>query len=785
MPQTPISITTQFNSSTPATMYTVPAGRQAVVNSVLCSSVIGGYPSVTINKVSGGVQYPIVVGAVTGYAAATASNYNTPQNQTLNLLNGPVTLGANESLSISTSTTAAYKFPTNITPTTNPNWRIQNIAYFSSGVYVAVGWDASTGFGLIVTSSDGTNWTKQTFNNLVQLTDVAFNGSNTYIVVGTGNGGNIWYSNNLTSWTGVSAFSADMYCATFGNSRFVVGGQGGRIWHSTDALSWTSAILTINTRNLTNDVNSILTVGSNWAFGTSGVYYYSSNLVTAVTPYYIIDTAGNATSASFWSINSAGTVISGLGIPSSQTTSSIYYSTNQGKSWTASNLSALSNLPTQRTQIMSFNNGSTVAWMSYHPGNSRYLASSDGINWTSQNYTGSYGSNTDTWYSTNLWGVNNANGNSFLSYIPSASVIAILTANSSGVLNLSLSFASDNTYVNPTYGYGMQACGNGNSNGWLAVSVSAANGQYAAGWYGSSVSNGANNQFVDYLYFIPSYSYTTCMCYRPATSGFIYGTATGYLLTSDSQTGAPTTYVSRPFTNSIAGIATAGNTATSRIVVLYSSGATAFSTDQGQTWTTGNSIPSSAAFGTTFYQTAPAIQYANGAWIAVNNNGQFFYSSDASNWTGNPVNISSIYSLNNNNVMLLNNALAYTAGTSVDDIVFSNTTTNFQGFASVRRAAYVSGTYIVAASNNILTSTNLSTWSSVTSSATTINNQNFVVLGSQSGTGAIAYSGTGSNIVVSSARRSVSGDNAYFGIPTAITTALNVGFATAGIVEIS
>jgi len=173
MAQTPISATSLVGSTTPTTLYTVPAGATAVVKSVLTSSLIGGFPIMTVNKVTGGTTYPIVVEQVSGYNSS--NNYQAVKSN--NLLSGPITLTAGQSLSVSTTTSPAYKFPTTYSPTTNPGQRVNNINYLN-GQYIAVGYDNSVQLGLVLTSPDGITWTARTpGDTTVTLLSISWSGA--------------------------------------------------------------------------------------------------------------------------------------------------------------------------------------------------------------------------------------------------------------------------------------------------------------------------------------------------------------------------------------------------------------------------------------------------------------------------------------------------------------------------------------------------------------------------------------------------------------------------------
>ena len=784
MAQTPISASVAFNSSTPTTIYTVPAGRTAVVKSVLSTSVVGGFANVTINKVSSGVTYPIVVNAVTGYAATSGTGFAYPASDTLNLLQGPITLAAGDALSISTSTTASYKFPTNISPTTNPYQRISNIEYFN-GTYVAVGSDTSTGFGLILTSTDAITWTKQTFNFAIDLTDIAYDGTTNYVVVGRNNASKLYYSTNLTSWTQQAAPNGvDMYCITFGNSKFVAGGAGGNTWYSNTSAptAWTNF-----QANTGDAINSVLTIGTTWAFGSTGFYTYTSNFSSFTTPY-LFRYLGNATNQGWIDVNSAGKIFLGNATdsPSNEPNGSIWQSTNQGASFTSIDFTALTPRPQDPVKPYCFGNGSYVAFSEVHNYSlSRYLRSSDGVTWVADAYTGPLSTEGGiSFYGNNFFGAISSRSTLF-NYL-SSNKLLFLAVSSSGVLTDTNNFVNNQDNVYGT-GYGtFVPIGNQFSGAWVTASVSVANADRCAQFYGSTTSNGSNAQFVASVYTLSSWGNPSCGTSVPATNGFLLGTTTGYVMRSNDTTNSynPQNGTVRPFGSiSINGMAKSGHTSTSRIVYITAQGHTAYSLDQGSSWTVGGRINSS--FGQTYMGSGQPLFYNGGYFVAIDSFGAIYYSTNSIEWFGNPTSIQYMGTVNSKNIMVRASAgIAYTNGTSLDGFVYAAQSIDFGIFPSIRRVEYVNSTYIIGRSNSLVTSTDLSTFTATSLVATQLNNQLYV---SPQGSSALslAYSGTGNNLVVGAAVRAPTADNVSISQPTPLSTALSVGVTTAGIVEIS
>lgn len=770
MAQTPKSVSAYIGSTVPTTLYTVPTGATAVVNSALTSSLIGGYASMTINKVSNGVTYPLVVNAISGYDPST----NYPQNSTLNLLNGPVTLTAGDVISASTSTTGQYKFPATLTPTTNVGQRINNMNYLN-GRYIAVGYDNTAGLGLILTSTDGITWTKQTFPYYMVITDIGFDGTN-YVVCGSGNLGYIYYSTNLSSWTQVSmGTTQNMYCITYGNSKWVAAGASGAVVYATTPSSWTYTSIPTSA-----NISAVLVIGTNFCFGSDNAYLYTSDFSTYVKPYVPPNTPNTSNQ---FSMDATGRLYSTTSFnPQNDPTRSLYTSTNNAKTFTAVDLSALSNRPVNYGFPYSFSNGVTMYWQWDHSGSSYYLYTTNGTTWATGNYSGTYGAATETFYSTNLFGLYGGTSyNSIVNWLGSSFVLLFVNVASNGTTT-GFAFASGNQYVDPN-GYGALVCaGNPTQGTWMALGYNPSNSAFFNYWYGGNTTTGSNSTYTNNAYYINSYGTPICAIGRPGGNGYIVGSSNGYVGWTTASTGGFGNFRRPLGTTSIVGMIASGNTTASKIVVLYSNGQNAYSTDQGVTWTAGNSI--NQAFYQGAFQSGGVLQYANGVFIAYSYaTGSFYYSTDGANWIGNPFNITNMYTLNSNNVFLQSTSLTYTTGTNPDTFIQGGTYPS-GGSPSVRRMTYVNGTYFIGGQNVLSQSTDLQTWTTNSFSGQQINNQLYYSNYANSNV-SIAYSGSGTSFVIGNSLRNVSSDNVSFGQPTAVANALVVGSTTLGIVEIT
>ena len=289
----------------------------------------------------------------------------------------------------------------------------------------------------------------------------------------------------------------------------------------------------------------------------------------------------------------------------------------------------------------------------------------------------------------------------------------------------------------------------------------------------------------DSLWYIPSFQYGYSACARPGRTGYIFGTGTGRLLytATYNSTDVTSTPAVMPDGGQIQAITASGTTTTSKVLAVTNNGYVAGSTNGGISWTYLSYVP--GAYTSSYLIGGnKCLQYANGLWMLFPDGGAIYYSTDGITWNGNPLNIDSMFNLNSNNVFLRSNAaLAYTAGTSLDAFV-TPTTTTFGSYPSIRRMAYVSGTYLIGGDSVISSSTDLVTWTTLSIASNTINNIGyFTPLGG--GATAIAYSGSGSSIVVGNALKGIGASTFSMGQPTVLASSLVTGAVTAGIVEIT
>ena len=773
MAQTPISASVTFGSTTPTTIYTVPVGATAVVKSVIPTSVIGSAANVTLNKVSSsGTVYPLAIAAQTSYDTNSSTYFYLNQIPNLNLLPGPITLSAGESISISTSTTTAFKDPISVS---NTNYKIYGANYVN-GNYVALGQDTSTGLGLVLTSTDGITWTQRTFNFYVLNQDITY-GNGYYVICNQSPSGKVHYSTDLITWTEVSLpYALAMYTIMFANNRFVVGGNSGYSAYATSTpLSWTQIVYP-NGDNA-NVINSLNYIGTNYVVGTDGPVFTSTDLTTFSTPSYAYDVAG--VSPSNVTAN-ANTLFQSMSIAIADTPTRALQTTTNGQTWTnVTSISSVNGSPYAGSFITAYGNGALVLSQGYWVGSPiKYSYSGDGgATWTNvASLSITNNASAGTPYNQSVYPLLDTSRNWMYTWIDGRHQFNAVASN--GVVTASSSFNFTGTIF-----YGPFAvAGNPTTGTWISVpgAYMIANPQYWGWYYGSGPTNGTDGQNTGAVVYIPSQGNASCCLYRPGSNGFLFGTSTGYVGTNNSQTDTTISNFNRPTAQNspVVAFACDGNTATSTIVFIQANGYGAVSRDRGVTWTTMR-LPGSS-FGKQTDYGGKCIQYVNGVWIAVNTYGQTFYSTTALTWSTAPVDVKNMATVNSNNVFLTSSGVFSSSGSSVTNFTRASAN-NYSSYPSNRNIVYAGSRYLIGQANSLVQSTDLISWSSTPVSSTTINN---VVYFSTNNATALLADGTGNIMPVGAVRSSPSAEG-KIGKPITVTNALVVGNATAGIVEIS
>lgn len=312
MAQTPKSVSANVSTVTPTTIYTVPSGTTAVVKSVIPATNLSNQ-TITLNKLSGGTTYPILrTYSLPNTPATGASQINSP-----NILPGPITLAANESLTASvTSTTALNAQKTSVI--TNTAYQMQSgnpvftCSVYANGIYMVTGYFSASGGvipqnnGFVLTSTNGSTWTFQSAfpTGYSQLQTVVYGGG-VWVAIGfdssTNNSATVWTSsNNGVAWTKVTLPSSALwaYQIWYVNGNFIVADYQAYIYVSTDGITWTRKTgardLGIGAiSNAGNKIKSVNYVNSIYFFGTLNGTITSTDLTTYTAAYTINNCNGS------------------------------------------------------------------------------------------------------------------------------------------------------------------------------------------------------------------------------------------------------------------------------------------------------------------------------------------------------------------------------------------------------------------------------------------------------------------------------------------------------------
>jgi hypothetical protein len=243
----------------------------------------------TVNKVAADATvYPLAVDRVSGddvnyYASPTSASLKAP----MNLLKGSVTLGAGESLSIGTSTAPSFKFPQTYTGN-----GILNQVTHGGGRYVVVGRNDDNSKGLVLTSPDGQNWTRQTFPFTFTLADVAATSGRIVAISSNYTTGFFTSVNDGVTWTQVAGLSGGHSGAPvgvfFANSTWIIYGSN-YIYSSADGVTWTlNSALTTYLGGFNPSLKNVSWDGTRFVFATTnGLIHANAALTTFTSPGFI------------------------------------------------------------------------------------------------------------------------------------------------------------------------------------------------------------------------------------------------------------------------------------------------------------------------------------------------------------------------------------------------------------------------------------------------------------------------------------------------------------------
>ena len=158
-----------------------------------------------------------------------------------------------------------------LTGTKGGGFALGGVAY-GNGLFVAVGND-SGGPGAVVTSFDGTNWTRRSAGTSKYLTGVAFGGGQ---FVALGSNGSLLTSTNGIAWTDNTIGPGTFHDITYGAGQFVAVGAAGKILTSPDGTTWTT-----RTSNTASGLNAVSYGGGQFlAVGDGGTVLSSEDAQT-------------------------------------------------------------------------------------------------------------------------------------------------------------------------------------------------------------------------------------------------------------------------------------------------------------------------------------------------------------------------------------------------------------------------------------------------------------------------------------------------------------------------
>ena len=240
MPQTPKSISASLAGSA-VTAYTVPAGGTAILKTALAQNVVGGTSSITVQKLSSGTYYPLIIAQNPNVTPATGGT----QWNSKNLIDGPITLGAGESIVVHDSSSPQWKFPKTNNAFLSVNATIGNIAAksmtYGNSIYVMVCRDNSNSKSMLLRSTDAITWTEIATGNLLINANAYFvkNIGNIWVAAAYNSGIIMYSTDNALTWTAVTVSStANSFCLATDGTIFALATSNG-VYTSSNGLSWT------------------------------------------------------------------------------------------------------------------------------------------------------------------------------------------------------------------------------------------------------------------------------------------------------------------------------------------------------------------------------------------------------------------------------------------------------------------------------------------------------------------------------------------------------------------
>jgi hypothetical protein len=282
MPTTPISVSTGVQGVTNTTVYTVPAGRTAIVKAISGQGSTGAV-SLTVSKQISGQNYVVVNNQPSSRTPATGGT-ETFNN---NVLQAPLTLGATEQLKVYTASSNAYSLPSvstaGSTAADGSNYTIA-ATLFANGIYMAVG--NCTSGAYVATSTDAITWTQQigaipfgsSWNMLV------CNGSVWVAANKNSTQGTVYYSSdNGVTWGAAVVVSGSNNCNQIvsNGSLFLISFNNGKVYSSSNGSSWTESTSYFTTVGSTNTpIYNVGWTGSHWIVNNQYGCLASADLTT-------------------------------------------------------------------------------------------------------------------------------------------------------------------------------------------------------------------------------------------------------------------------------------------------------------------------------------------------------------------------------------------------------------------------------------------------------------------------------------------------------------------------
>jgi hypothetical protein len=389
MPQTPKSISASL-AGTAVTAYTVPAGGTAILKTALAQNVVGGTSSITVQKVSGGVYYPLII---TQNPVTTPATGGTAWNSR-NLIDGPITLGAGESIVAFDNSSPQWKFPktnnTFLSVNASPSSLSTKSMTYGNGIYVMVCKDDANSKSMVLRSTDANTWTEIATGNLLLNRDAYFvkNAGSTWIVAAYLSGDIMYSTDNALTWTLVTvSSSANAFCLETNGTLFALATSNG-VYTSSNAITW----------NLNATLNSMINVSysssSNVSYAPQSISWNGSTWFVS-TYYGVFTTTDWITFGSLYNPMGGafiGTDFSGI------TWSSLYskfycigdrtgngdviVSSTNGFAWThtAPGTNVFGSTINGTVNVAGSNN---ILIAKSSGGSTSFLKSTDGISWTS------------------------------------------------------------------------------------------------------------------------------------------------------------------------------------------------------------------------------------------------------------------------------------------------------------------------------------------------------------------------------------------------------------------